>query len=239
MSVPSLVVRRNDRDVQGNLLPEHLEKIGGVLHDQGFVLLPSDTAYSIAAWLRTAEMRQQINELLFRENEPISLAFPSLQVVRDWTVENKVADELLKCFTPGPITVVRSASRRIPAEYTRKLLNSLNHTIGVRIPNSAEERQVAGVGKSPITTVPVLDRSVEGQPRVVTSFAQALGIIQERIEAIGGLPWCAIEGEILYTQTSTVVEVLGEDGTWRILRTGAIPAPDIEACVAGLMPQGG
>jgi len=134
---------------------------------------------------------------------------------------------------------LRSASRRIPAEYTRKLLNSLNHTIGVRIPNSAEERQVAGVGKSPITTVPVLDRSVEGQPRVVTSFAQALGIIQERIEAIGGLPWCAIEGEILYTQTSTVVEVLGEDGTWRILRTGAIPAPDIEACVAGLMPQGG
>jgi tRNA A37 threonylcarbamoyladenosine synthetase subunit TsaC/SUA5/YrdC len=210
---PEIRFRKTRRTEVEAQMPEHLEKIRGVLHDQGFVLLPSDTAYSIAAWLRTAEMRQQINELLFRENEPISLAFPSLQVVRDWTVENKVADELLKCFTSGPITVVRSASRRIPAEYTRKLLNSLNHTIGVRIPNSAEERQVAGVGKSPITTVPVLDRSVEGQPRVVTSFTQALGIIQERIEAIGGPPWCAIEGEILYTQTSTVVEVLGEDGT--------------------------
>ncbi len=239
MTEPTLVVRRDDRDAQGKLLSEHVEQIRKVLHDQGFVVLPSDTAYSVAAWLRTAEMRQQINAMLFRENEPISLAFPSLKVVRDWTVENKVADELLKRFTPGPITVVRSASRRIPAEFTRKLLYSLNHTIGVRIPNSAEERQVAGVGESPITTVPVLDRPVEDKRPVVTSFAQALGLIRERTDAIGNPPWCAIEGEIRYTQTSTVVEVLGESGVWKILRPGAIPPEDIDACVAGLTPQDG
>lgn len=236
MSEPSFAIRSGDRDAQGNLLPEHLAEIREVLRDKGFVLLPSDTAYSVAAWLGDPEMRQQINEMLARENEPISLAFPSLDVVRDWTVDNKVADALLERFTPGPITVVRSASRRIPAEFTSKLLCSLNHTIGVRIPNSAEERQVAGVGSSPITTVPVLGEPVDGERPVVTSFDEAVRLIKQRTEEVGSPRWCAIEGEFRYSKRSTVVEVLGESGTHNILRKGFISPEDIHACVAGVGP---
>jgi len=227
---PALIVHRDQRDPEGNLIPEHLTEIRRVLHDQGFVLLPSDTAYSVAAWPRTSRTRLQINEMLQRANEPLSLAFPSVDVVQQWTTPNALADRLLEQFTPGPITVVRSASRHTPADFTRELLGGQNHTIGVRIPNSAEERQVAGVGASPITTVPV--QYVRVDPRCpVTSFPDALAIFAERVAAIEGTPpWCAIEGTIQYQLTSTVVEILGESGSYKIKRQGAIPDAEIEAC---------
>ena len=104
--------------------------------------------------------------------------------------------------------------------------------IGVRIPNSAQERQVAAAGETPITTVAV--RSQEGNAPV-TSFAEAMEIVQAGIKAIGGAPWCAVEGEILYQDTSTVVEILGEDGNYRINRLGAIPEEEIRACIEAVM----
>jgi tRNA A37 threonylcarbamoyladenosine synthetase subunit TsaC/SUA5/YrdC len=233
VSEPSFIVHRHERDPEGNLLPEHLAEIRQVFQDQGFVVLPSDTAYSVAAWPRTSQTRIKINEILQRANEPLSLAFPSVAVVQQWTTPNDVADRLLNCFTPGPITVVRSASRLIPADFTRELIGSQNHTIGVRITDSAEERQVAGVGASPVTTVPVQYVKPDGRSPV-TSFEDALTIFGERIAAIGGgALWCAIEGTIQYSRGSTVVEMLGESGSYEIKRSGVIPDRDIHACAEG------
>lgn len=230
MSEPSLVVWRDERDERGNLLPQHVAEIRRVLGARGFVMLPSDTAYSVAAWLHSTETRRQINELLDRENEPISFAFPSSAVVRRWTAKNDAADHLLNCFTPGPITVVRRASRLVPAVVTRELMGSPNHTIGVRIPNSAEERQVANLGASVITTVPVRNLKIESKPPV-TSFAEALDSIRDRNGAFGGAPWCAVEGELQYQRMSTVVEVLGRGWSYVIRRPGAIPEEAIRACI--------
>jgi len=193
-------------------------------------MLPSDTAYSVATWVRTTQTRRKINELLDREkNEPISLAFPSAAVVRRWTAKNAAADHLLRCFAPGPITVVRTASRLVPVVFTQELMGGLNHTMGVRIPNSTEERQVAGVGANVVTTVPV--RSLQADRKPVTSFDEAMASIRDRIEAFDGAPWCAIEGELRYQTTSTVVEVLGRSGSYTIRRQGVIPAEEIRACI--------
>lgn len=230
MSEPFLVVQRNERDANGNLPPEHVGEIRRVLGAGGFVMLPSDTAFSVAAWLHSTQTRRQINKLLGRENEPLSLAFPSTEVVRRWTAKNSAADHLLECFTPGPITVVRTASPFIPAAFTRDLLGSLNHTIGVRIPNSADERQVADLGASVITTVPVLNLEIEGKPPVA-SFAEAVASIRGRIDAFDGAPWCAIEGEWQSRARSTVVEILGRGGSYNVLRKGAISEAEIQACL--------
>jgi hypothetical protein len=127
--------------------------------------------------------------------------------------------------------VVRTASRLVPAAFTRELLGSLNHTIGVRIPNSVEERQVAGLGSSVITTVPVRDLKLGNKP-VVRSFAGAVACIRDRIAAFGGAPWCAIEGEIRYRNTSTVVEVLGRGRSYSVKRVGPdISREDVRACI--------
>jgi tRNA A37 threonylcarbamoyladenosine synthetase subunit TsaC/SUA5/YrdC len=222
MTGPSLVIRRDERDSRGNLPPGHVAEIRRILLAGGFAVVPSDTAYSVATWLRSTRTRQQLNELLRREqDEPISLAFPSAAVVRRWTEKNDAADQLLERFAPGPITVVRRASRLIPIAFTRELMGSLNHTIGVRIPDSAEERQVAGIGRSVITTVPVRNLKITGK-RPVTSFDEALVSIAERSGTFEGAEWCAVEGDLRYQRTSTVVEVLGTGARCTIRRQGAI-----------------
>ena len=187
MSESSLVVRRDERDAQGKLLPKHVTAFRRVLRAGGFVMLPSDTAYSVAAWLHSTQTRRQVNDLLNREDEPISFAFPSREVVRRWIAKNDTADRLLKRYTPGPITVVCRASPLIPAVVTRDLMGSLNHTIGVRISASAEEQQVAGIGASVITTVPVLDLEKKDKPPVA-SFDEAVARIRARIDAFDGAP---------------------------------------------------
>lgn len=228
MSESSLVVRRDERDAQGKLLPKHVTAFRRVLRAGGFVMLPSDTAYSVAAWLHSTQTRRQVNDLLNREDEPISFAFPSREVVRRWIAKNDTADRLLKRYTPGPITVVCRASPLIPAVVTRDLMGSLNHTIGVRISASAEEQQVAGIGASVITTVPVLELEKKDKPPVA-SFDEAIARIRARIDAFDGAPWCAIEGELQYPRTSTVVEVLSRGGSYTIKRPGVITKEEIRA----------
>jgi len=238
VSEPSLVVRRDERDAQGDLLPGHVTEFRRVLRAGGFVLLPSDTAYSVAAWLHSTRTRRQVNELLNREDEPISFAFPSPEVVRRWIAKNDTVDRLLKRYTPGPITVVCRASPLIPAVVTRDLMGSLNHTVGVRISGSAEERQVAGIGESVITTVPVLHLENERKPPVA-SFDEALARIRARIGAFGGAPWCAVEGELQHPRTSTVVEVLSRGGSYTIKRDGVISRDEIRAFLEGTPGQAG
>jgi tRNA A37 threonylcarbamoyladenosine synthetase subunit TsaC/SUA5/YrdC len=230
MTEPTLVVRPDERDDQGKLLSRHVAEIRRVLGAGGFVMLPSDTAFSVAAWLHSTQTRRRINALLNRENEPISFAFPTPSVVRRWIAKNDAADRLLKCFTPGPITVVCRASPLIPVVVTRELMGSLNHTIGVRIPNSATEREVAGLGTSVISTVPVLDVNAKNKPPVA-AFADAVTTVQDRIEAFDGAPWCAIEGEWHSQARSTVVEVLGRGWNYTIRRPGEISADAIRDCI--------
>lgn len=229
MHEPAFIVGRDDRDAQGKLRPGHLERITQVLQSPGFVLLPSDTSYSIAAWLNTAQIRDDINHMLKRDDDPISLAFPSVELVRQWTEPNKIAERLFNRFTPGPITVVCRASRLIPAEVAEEAWRSQNRTLGVRIPNSTEERQVAEAGRTPVTTVAVRNLT---DNTGVTSFDEALEIVQAGIGAIGGAPWCAVEGEIRYDLTSTVIEVLGEDGNYRLIRKGPIAEDELKSCIA-------
>jgi tRNA A37 threonylcarbamoyladenosine synthetase subunit TsaC/SUA5/YrdC len=228
MSEPSLVVRLDEHDTSGNLRPEHVDECLRVLRSGGFVMLPSDTAYSVAAWLHSTRTRRQVNALLDREDEPISFAFPSPEVVRRWIAKNDTADRLLKRFAPGPITVVCRASPLVPAIVTKELMGSLNHTVGVRISGSVIEQQVAGIGASVITTVPVLDLKQKSKPPVA-SFEEAVAVIQARIGAFNGKPWCAIEGVLQHPRTSTVVEVLSRGGSYTIKRPGVIPAEDIRA----------
>ena len=230
MDDPTVVIGRDHRDPQGRLLPEHLDPICKVLEARGFVLLPSDTSYSIAAWPHTERTRHNINALLQRPDEPISLAFPSLTVVRRWTARNVVADRLLERFTPGPITVVRPASRLVPVQLTNEVVRSQNRTIGVRIPNSLEEQQVAGATEHPVTTVAVRNPASKAP---VTLFAEAVELVRDGVAATGWAPWCAIEGRIHYARHSTVVEVLGEEGDYRLIRLGALPEATIRDCIDG------
>jgi L-threonylcarbamoyladenylate synthase len=227
VSPPEFVLRRADRGPDGELTTAQRAEVERILLGRGFVLLPSDTAYSLAARLLSERTRRDINTILDREqHEPISQAFSGPDAVRAMIGEDPVVTRLMDRFMPGPITIVCPA-RRVPDAYARGAMSSQNHTIGLRVTESVEERAVAAASGYPVTTVPVRDPASRPK-RPVTSFDRALELVGLGMDAVDGRPWCAIDGVIRHTKTSTVVRV-HQDGRVELRRPGALPFEEIEA----------
>jgi L-threonylcarbamoyladenylate synthase len=213
----------------------HLEMISRLLLDGGYVVLPSDTAYAIAALAVRADTQKRINKILSRPDWPLSLAFPSHLAARKWISPNIVVDCLVEKFCPGPITIVCKAEPSLPASFFSLAISSENRTIGVRIPDSLVEREVAACTNFPITTVAIRE---PGGGDVITSFDKAVEIVTKGIVKVrpkDNATWCAIEADadLVYDQHSTVVQVLDNAGL-ELLRPGRLPFEEIQAAVKDL-----
>jgi L-threonylcarbamoyladenylate synthase len=233
-SAPAFIVHEDERTRSGTLRVRRLREVSAILLNGGFAVLPSDTAYSVAAITLTMPIRSDINELLGRGSMPLSQAFASMPAVRAWIRPNPVAERLLEHFCPGPITVVCGATQHVPAQFIEDGVHGPNLTVGVRIPDSIIERDVSAAVGYPISTVPVRDLSSGlTEPPVITSYSQTMDVIQERIGLIGNRPWCVVEGgEFHYETNSTVIRV-ADDGAIEILREGPMPREEIEAVAHG------
>ncbi|MFL6142275.1 MAG: L-threonylcarbamoyladenylate synthase [Labedaea sp.] len=217
MSDPEFVLGPND-DLAGAV---------DVLRSGGFVLLPSDTAYSVAALPLSGAVRTRINTLLRRRDMPVSLAFPDIAVADRWIAANPVARRLLRRFCPGPVTVVCTAAPGLPDQLFEQAVASRNRTVGVRVPDSAPERRVAAATEYPVTTVAVI--GPDG--RIATSLAEAITIIQHGLAEAGFQRWCAIDGKVTGGNLSTVIEVVGDQV--ELIRLGAIPFKHLQEVAAG------
>lgn len=230
-SEPEFIVDASQRTQGGSLSVRHLSQIAEILLAGGYALIPSDTAYSVAAIPVTSSVRTTINEMLNRGLEPMSLAFPSLTMVREWIAPNEYAERVIERYCPGPITVVCPASPRQPAQYFSEGMRAPDQTIGVRIPDSIAERDIAAATGFPISTVAV--RSQDADKVALTSYDAALEVVEAGVRAIGGTRWCVVEGRGFYKAHSTVAHV-SPDGTVRRIRDGDITYDEIRDFVAGV-----
>lgn len=230
MTNPLLIISKDERTTGGSLSVRHLAVVARVLNGYGYVLLPSDTAYSLAALAVDPELQKRLNKILNRPKWPISLSFPSARVVREWTLPSMVVDHLMEQFCPGPITIVCEARPHLPTRFFDATIASGNGTIGVRIPDSIVERDVAGSTSYPITTAAVRER---GDGPAVTDFARAVEIVSAGMASLRDATWCAIEGGSMYDKHSTVVRVT-RSGWLERIRVGFIPYDEIERSIAAL-----
>ena len=207
-----------DRTPGGSLRARDVQLIANQLRRRWFVLLPSDTAYSIAVQPKGEQSRKFVNRLLGRDDIPVSLAFPSAPAARPYVLTSLTAEAIIDTFCPGPVTVVCPARPgRLPGNFFAKAIAVQDDTIGVRVPDSTIEREIAGCTELPITTVAVRD----AKGNVVTSFDQAMAIVRAGLSRTGHVDWYAIEGNRFYAHHSTVIRV--EGSTISLLREGDIP----------------
>jgi L-threonylcarbamoyladenylate synthase len=233
MSSPNLIIKRSDRLQSGAILTSAMQQIKHTLLNRGFVLLPSDTGYSVAMLAIQRHVRSNINTLLNRSSDtPISLAFPNIAKVEKFVYLNNISASLLENFTPGPITVVCKVREELPVEITSAVAGSDNRTIGIRIPDSFIERDIASCTEFPITTVAVRDPS---DNKVVKDFEQAREIVTKGMEnedLRNNLIWgAAVEGESFYEAQSTVVYVTGDAEKLRLEREGDISFEKIQSAL--------
>src|SRR5215468_4617752 len=95
MGTPDFVIGRQDRTPGRSLAVRDVQIIARILRGGGCVMLPSDTAYSVAVLAVGEQTRKRVNRILRRPDIPISLAFPSVTVARKWVAPNKLVEARL------------------------------------------------------------------------------------------------------------------------------------------------
>jgi L-threonylcarbamoyladenylate synthase len=227
MKKPDFIIDKEQRTYGGALPTSRVQQVRSKLMRRGFVLLPSDTCYSLATLAVDEDSRNNVNAILDRKEGPISLAFSSYLEVQRFVELDNTAAMLLERFTPGPITVVCKAKDDPSKKSLAQIIGSPDGTIGVRIPDSSIERDIAACTQYILMSVAVRYRNTRD---AIQDFAHALEVVGEGIARFGGAGWAAVEGDAFYSRHSTVVRVGGTERV-KLLREGDIPLDEILSAV--------
>lgn len=192
--------------------PERVAAAVAALEAGQVAALPTETFYGLAVDCGNAEAMLGLNRLKRKcETAPMLLMMEGPGQVS--TVADAVPpkfEELAQLFWPGPLTLVISASPRLPAE-----VSGGRGTVAVRVPGLALPRHLARALGRPITGV---SANLHGQ-RPCRTAADVAGIFPEGVAVIldggptqGGAP-------------STIVDLTGERPT--LLREGILPSSSL------------
>lgn len=223
MNKLKFIISKEDRTNEGSLKNNAIRRISKHLSNGDFVIVPSDTCYSIAASMNNETIYKKINTILNRNDDPISVAFPSFRVAEKYAHLSYQERGILEKYTPGPITLICSIHDEKDREKIGFVTRVKDNTIGIRIPDSRIEREVAGSRDYPISTVAIRDTN----GKIVQDLDDAIDIVLQGIENLEepvGIG--VIEGDNFLNKHSTVVKVL--NGKIDVLREGEIPFNDIE-----------
>ena len=175
--------------------------------------MPTDTFYGLAADpfnLRAVERVYEIKSRL--KHKPLSLLIENVDQAEEFA--GPLPDDfhlLARRFWPGPLTMIVPAASHLPLKVTANTGN-----VALRVPAAEIPLAVVRAAKIPITATSAnLSGAVE-----CTTAEQVRDQLQNRISLIvdGGKSPRAIASSIVHFK---------KDGSWQILREGAIPTKEI------------
>jgi L-threonylcarbamoyladenylate synthase len=110
-----------------------------VIASGGVIAYPTDTFYGLGVDPRNSAAVKKLFLIKGRrEDRPILLLIPDQAVVQEWAEEvTPMADQLMKRFWPGPLTLVFKAQKDVLPELTAG-----TGAIGLRLPGSELTRQL-------------------------------------------------------------------------------------------------
>jgi L-threonylcarbamoyladenylate synthase len=187
--------------------------------------IPTDTFYGLAA---DPFNLAAVDEIYRVKGRPETRALPILVNSLDQALilmKQDVADaveqpssqflKLAEAFWPGGLTIVTDASNRVPLKVTAN-----TGKVALRWPKSPVVEQLIDEFGGPVTGT---SANVSGMPACANT--------DELMKQLGSkLPLILDAGETGVGLPSTIVGL--RDGTWEILREGAIPIAEIRAVLA-------
>ena len=200
--------------------PDRVQYVVSCLRSGKVAGMPTDTFYGLAVDpvnLRAVERIYEIKSRL--KHKPLSLLIAN--VAQAYELSRDIGadfDKLAERFWPGPLTVIVKASSRLP-------LRSTAHTgnVALRIPDAAIPRAVVEAFGLPITAT---SANLQGNSEC-THAACVRDQIGDRI------PLIVDGGPTGRSQPTTIVDLSGGQGSWQILREGAIPTHEIALTLQG------
>ncbi len=185
----------------------------------GHVLgMPTDTFYGLAADPYNLRAVERVYEIKSRmKHKPLSLLIENVDQAEEFA--RPLPDDfhiLARRFWPGPLTMIVPAASHLPLKVTA---NSGN--VALRVPAAEIPLAVVRAAGIPITAT---SANLSGAAECTTA-QQVHDQLKERISLIvdGGKSPRAVPSTIVH---------FTDDGSWSILREGAIPAKEVAEALA-------
>ena len=205
------IVKINSAEPEHNLIAYAADQLRA-----GQVLgMPTDTFYGLAADPFNLRAVERVYEIKSRSrHKPLSLMIESVDQAEELGQELPSAFYLLaRRFWPGPLTVIVKAHARLPLKVTA---NSGN--VALRVPAAPIPLAVIKAAGLPITAT---SANLSGESECTTAQA-----VKEQLE--DRIPLIVDGGTSPREVASTIIDLSGGDGKFRVIRQGAVPKEQIE-----------
>jgi L-threonylcarbamoyladenylate synthase len=186
----------------------HLQQAVRLIKEGEVIAFPTETFYGLGADALNPVAVEKVFEIKQRDRtSPVLILVSNLTQILDLvqTIPSQ-AWSLITRFWPGPLTLVFTASAKVPRNLTAG-----TGKVGIRIPGDPLTRQLLDMMAVPITATsanPTGEKSPTTAQEVLQTLGTKLALILDAGPTPGGLP-------------STVVDVTSSPIT--ILRKGPIP----------------
>jgi L-threonylcarbamoyladenylate synthase len=182
----------------------------------GIVAIPTDTLYGLAADPFNADAIARLYRLKGREAErALPLIAADLDQIAATLGMLPILARLLAIrFWPGPLTLLMPAPERLPRQ-----VSGGTGRVGVRVPGHAVARALCAASGTPLTAT---SANKTGEPptnqpdEVAATLGHGIDVLLDAGVTPGGPP-------------STIVDAT--DAVPRVIRQGAIPWEQIQACL--------
>lgn len=175
-----------------------VRRIADALRDGEVVVIPTGTLYAFACSMehkRAVETIAQLKGFKLKQAK-YSMLCADLSMASEYVrAMDRDTFALLKRALPGPFTFIMEASGSVPRNYQNQ-----NHSIGIRVPDSAIARAIIDEVGTPLigTSVRPLDDDGD-EPENYTDPE----LIHDRF---GSRVWAVVDGGIADPEPSTVVD---------------------------------
>ncbi len=196
--------------------PGALEDAILALQAGGIVGIPTETVYGIGVVPRLEALRAVVAAKRRPEEKGIALLIDGLDQVDGLVTIHEAARRLAELHWPGALTLVLPLLR---PDLVPSMVTGGRDTLGLRIPDDPVPRALARrLGPIAVTSA---NRSGEAPARTADELLTAVG---------ASLALVLDDGPVRGGVASTVVAVAA-DGSWRVLREGAIDADAIRSVI--------
>lgn len=139
---------------------EALDRAVAALEQGELVVYPTETVYGLGAKASDVSAVERVFTAKGRDHsKPISIAFPDIDAVSDYTNPSERERAFMADFLPGPVTVVVQRTPVVP-----DVLTAGQPRVGVRVPDHADARTLL----EQVAPITATSANLSGQPSVRT-----------------------------------------------------------------------
>jgi tRNA threonylcarbamoyl adenosine modification protein (Sua5/YciO/YrdC/YwlC family) len=210
------IVKISSQEPEASLVSYVAEKIRA-----GEVLgMPTDTFYGLAADPFNLHAVDRVYEIKSRSrHKPLSLLIESVDQAAElaWPVP-EIFYLLARRFWPGPLTIIVKADPKLPLKVTANTGN-----VALRVPAAEIPLAIIRAGGMPITAT---SANLSGE-------SECTSALQVRDQLGDCLSIIVDGGQSPRDMPSTIIDLTSDDGSWRVMRHGAIPEEQILELLGG------